>query len=305
MTRFTRLFVLLSFTLCSAINLLSQATASGVIEGTVLDNSQAVIVGAEISAVNKGTGARRTATTSANGTFRFDLMPAGNYTVQISKKGFASSSRDVELLVGRTASIDATLSPGSTNEIIEVQAAAPLLDVEKTSVSQQITPKEVEELPLVGRDAANLAYLAPGVKALNAPFSHLCFALCCGAQILEHSCEYAADSIEQAATFLREYLTFLPLPECYLVCLLLMQEKQPEPDMLAHLHVLSTLQALLDTPIALLRPEEALSDNKVEAFKKELVRLKLMDLWRLWIHDYAQRHPFTAKAWPCISEKCW
>ena len=166
MKKFTVL-LLLAFTLCSAINLLAQATASGVIEGTVLDNSQAVIVGAEVTASNKGTGAKRTATTSASGTFRFDLMPVGIYTVQVSKKGFASSSREVELLVGRTATIDAVLSPGSANEIIEVQAAAPLLDVEKTSVSQQITPKEVEELPLVGRDAANLAYLAPGVKATD------------------------------------------------------------------------------------------------------------------------------------------
>ena len=149
------------------MNLLSQATASGVIQGTVLDNSQAVIVGAEITATNTGTGAKRVVTTSATGDYRFDLLPAGKYSIQISKKGFGTSSQSVELLVGQTNTVNATLNPGSANEVIEVQASAPLLDVQKTSVSQVITPKEVEDLPLAGRDAANLAYLAPGVKATD------------------------------------------------------------------------------------------------------------------------------------------
>ncbi len=167
MKKVTQVFVLLAFTLFSAMNVLSQATASGVIQGTVLDNSQAVIVGAEITATNMGNGAKRVITTSATGDYRFDLLPAGKYTVQISKKGFGTSSQTVELLVGQTNTVNATLAPGSANEVIEVQASAPLLDVQKTSVSQVITPKEVEDLPLAGRDAANLAYLAPGVKATD------------------------------------------------------------------------------------------------------------------------------------------
>src|SRR5205823_7944739 len=55
----------------------------------------------------------------------------------------------------------------ATSEIIEVTSEAPLIDQLKTSVSQTITPTEVEELPMVGRDVANLAYLAPGVKATD------------------------------------------------------------------------------------------------------------------------------------------
>jgi hypothetical protein len=51
--------------------------------------------------------------------------------------------------------------------VIEVTDAAPLVDMTKTSVSQDITPREVQELPMVGRDVANLAYLAPGVKAAD------------------------------------------------------------------------------------------------------------------------------------------
>src|SRR5205823_10620865 len=52
-------------------------------------------------------------------------------------------------------------------ETVEVTGAAPLVDQTKTDVSQSITPSEVEQLPLIGRDVANLAYLAPGVKAAD------------------------------------------------------------------------------------------------------------------------------------------
>ena len=144
-----------------------QATASGTVEGTVLDKSQSSISGAEVVITGKATGATRTATTSDVGTFRFDLLSAGFYTVKVSKSGFATVVETLELLVGQTSIANFTLNPGSVSETIEVSEEAPLLDTTKTSVSQDITPKEVQELPMVGRDVANLAYLAPGVKATD------------------------------------------------------------------------------------------------------------------------------------------
>ena len=144
-----------------------QATASGTIQGTVLDKSESLITGAQVVITSKATGATRTASTSGEGTYRFDLLSAGLYTVKVSKEGFSTVSETVELLVGQTATANITLNPGSISETIEVTEQAPLLDVAKTSVSQQITPSEVQELPLLGRDVANLAYLAPGVKATD------------------------------------------------------------------------------------------------------------------------------------------
>jgi hypothetical protein len=144
-----------------------QATASGTVEGTVLDKSQSSISGAEVVITGKATGATRAATTSDVGTFRFDLLSAGFYTVKVSKNGFATVVETLELLVGQTSIANFTLNPGSVSETIEVSEEAPLLDTTKTSVSQDITPKEVQELPMVGRDVANLAYLAPGVKATD------------------------------------------------------------------------------------------------------------------------------------------
>jgi hypothetical protein len=162
------------FSLIAALALLTasssafgQATASGTIQGTVLDKSDSLITGAQVVITSKATGATRTAVTSGEGTYRFDLLSAGFYVVRVSKDGFSAVSQTVELLVGQTATANITLNPGAISETIEVTEQAPLLDVAKTSVSTEITPKEVEELPMVGRDVANLAYLAPGTKATD------------------------------------------------------------------------------------------------------------------------------------------
>lgn len=145
----------------------AQATASGTIQGTVTDHSGAVVVGVQVIAKNKGTDLARTVSTSDTGYYRFDLLPAGVYTINIAKTGFSTVLETVELMVGQVATVNAELKTGSMSETIEVTSESPIIDQAKTSVSQNITPSEVEELPMVGRDVANLAYLAPGVKATD------------------------------------------------------------------------------------------------------------------------------------------
>ena len=152
---------------CSAGIAFAQATASGTITGTVLDQSQAVIGGADVTIINKATGDRRTMQSNPLGNYRFDLLSAGTYSVRVTRQGFAALVQEVDLMVGATVTANATLTPGSMTEVVEVTAAAPLVDLDKSGVSQNITPTEVEDLPMVGRDVANLAYLAPGVKAAD------------------------------------------------------------------------------------------------------------------------------------------
>ena len=116
---------------------------------------------------NLANGSTRTTTTNEAGTYRFELLSAGNYTAKISAKGFSTVDVKIELLVGQTATGNATLTPGAASQTIQVSAENPIVDLNKTSVSTDITPSEVENLPMVGRDVANLAYLAPGVKAAD------------------------------------------------------------------------------------------------------------------------------------------
>src|SRR6266852_4865352 len=148
-------------------NAFAQATASGTIQGTVTDQTSAVVSGAQVEAKNKATGVVRTAISNDTGVYQFELLPVGTYTVKVTKTGFADVVQTIEILIGQTATVNVELKTGSVSEIIEVTSEAPLLDQAKTSVSQNITPTQVEELPIVGRDVANLAYLAPGIKATD------------------------------------------------------------------------------------------------------------------------------------------
>ncbi len=146
----------------------AQVTASSSIQGTVTDKSGAAIVGAEVTVTSAATGVSRSMKTGADGSYRFDPLSVGVYSLSVSMTGFDKARAErVQTLVGSTTSQNFTLNVGSATETVEVSAEAPLVDALKTDVSQNITPKEVQDLPLIGRDVANLAYLTPGVKAAD------------------------------------------------------------------------------------------------------------------------------------------
>jgi hypothetical protein len=155
--------------LLSSASLFGQATASSSLQGTIMDKSQAVIGNkAEITLTSKETGAVRTTKTNDSGEYHFESLSAGVYTVKVSAQGFSSAeAKNLEILIGRTATQNFTLQPGGVSETVEVTAAAPLVDQSKTDVSTNITPEQITDLPLIGRDIADLAYLAPGVKAAD------------------------------------------------------------------------------------------------------------------------------------------
>lgn len=160
--------ILLAALLLVSSMLFAQATATATLEGTVVDKSQAVVGGAEVSLTNKATGEVRTTKSNAAGEYRFELIPAGTYTIKTTAQGFSAAlAKDVEVQIGRTTTQNFTLAPGAVSETVEVTAAAPLVDQAKTDVSVNITPQQIQDLPLIGRDIADLAFLAPGVKAAD------------------------------------------------------------------------------------------------------------------------------------------
>src|ERR1700733_1708395 len=152
----------------SAPVLYAQATASGTIAGTITDSSSAAIVGATVTATNIETNAQRVTKTGAAGEYRFDLLPVGHYSIHVQAPGFeVGEIKDVDLLVGTTTAANVPLKPGSSAETVQVTAGNQLVDTEKTDVSTAVTPKQIQDLPLNGRDFANLAILAPGVKQVD------------------------------------------------------------------------------------------------------------------------------------------
>jgi outer membrane receptor protein involved in Fe transport len=165
--RWLLIALMASLMLLTCVAMWGQATANATLQGTVTDKSQAVIKSAEVTITNKDTGATRTVTTNDTGEYRFDGLP-GIYSIKAKAAGFSVAEvKQVEISVGRTTTQNFTLSPGGVTETVEVTAAAPLVDQTKTDVSANITPQQITDLPLIGRDIADLAYLAPGVKAAD------------------------------------------------------------------------------------------------------------------------------------------
>ena len=121
-------------------NAFGQATASATIQGTITDKSGAVVSGAEVVAKNKATDITRTTSSDETGSYRFELLPAGTYTVTVTKTGFGPVAQTIEILVGQTATVNAELNPGAESELIEVTSEAPVVDLAKTDVRQNITP---------------------------------------------------------------------------------------------------------------------------------------------------------------------
>lgn len=164
----TALFLCL-LSLSTASNAFAQLTATGTVEGLVTDVSGAGVPNATVKIVSTTSGSSREVKTGSEGLFRFELLQAGIYNLTIEAAGFARvEGKNLEVAVSRTSTFNSTLTPKSQSEVITVNAeSAPLLDVVKTDVSIAFGPKEVQALPLNGRDFATLAFLAPGAKPVN------------------------------------------------------------------------------------------------------------------------------------------
>ncbi|MBY0503629.1 MAG: TonB-dependent receptor [Bryobacteraceae bacterium] len=159
-------FLLVAFSLAT---LSAQSTATGTIEGVVLDATGAVVPNANVKLNSAARGGQREVKTADTGNYRFDQVTSGIYTVTIEAAGFARVElKNVEVSVNRVSSYTTKLEARSQAETVTVNAeSAPLLDVVKTDVSLSVSPKEVQALPTNGRDFANLAILAPGAKLVN------------------------------------------------------------------------------------------------------------------------------------------
>lgn len=138
----------------------------GEISGLVTDSTDAVIAGAQVTAVNSQTNLIRTTTTNADGNYTLPSIPPGVYQVRVQKEGFRAEVRtSIELQVQQTARIDFKLTPGSVDEKIDVTASAPLLDTENATVGTVIENKRIVDLPLNGRSFISLISLSPNVTA--------------------------------------------------------------------------------------------------------------------------------------------
>jgi len=154
--------VILIVGLCLSAGLASGQTFAA-ITGEVRDQTGAVVPNARITATNVATNVSRSTATNAAGIYSFpDLIPA-TYQITVSATGFQTATSTVEIQVQQTARVDFILTLGQASQTVEVSALAASLTTENATVGTVIAEKNINDLPLNGRNFLQLVALAPNV----------------------------------------------------------------------------------------------------------------------------------------------
>ncbi len=135
------------------------------ISGKVTDASAAVLPGVTVTVTSTTTGAARTAVSDAGGAFTVTNLGPGTYTVLFSLDGFSPAELSVTLGVGDTKPANAALGIASVSETVNVSAEARVIDIQGAKIGVNVTPEEVQNLPVNGRNFANLMTLATGATS--------------------------------------------------------------------------------------------------------------------------------------------
>jgi len=139
--------------------------STGDVVGNVKDSSGGIIAGAKVTLTQIDRQDVRTGTTNGSGDFVFSLLPSGSYSLMIDAPGFGRYEiKSFVVSAGDRRRMDATLSIAGNQQQIDVTASAPILDADSSNLSTQVDQRQVEDLPLNGRNFVQLAQLAAGAN---------------------------------------------------------------------------------------------------------------------------------------------
>ena len=160
--------VLLLFVLCvcGVSQVLCQTAGTGALTGTVKDPSGAVVPNATVTATSVDTGQVRKTMTGADGTYKFSLLPPGNYRVRIEAGGF----RPVEIpsatvTVTETAVLDRALEVGAQTQSVTVEGEVEAIQTASSAMGTVVNTQTVVALPLSTRNYTNLLAMSAGANA--------------------------------------------------------------------------------------------------------------------------------------------
>ncbi|MDX6442936.1 MAG: hypothetical protein QOH71_10 [Blastocatellia bacterium] len=142
----------------------AQQAATASLTGRVFDPNGAVVPGAQVTATQTTTNLKRETTTNNEGLYVLAGLPPGEYELRIQANGFSTktSSSAISLQVGQSKTVDGTLEVGSLSGSVDLVGEIPLIDANPSAVDGVISKREVESLPLNGRNFLELALLIPG-----------------------------------------------------------------------------------------------------------------------------------------------
>ncbi len=139
------------------------------IAGTTTDPSGGAIVGAKVEATNVGTNATQSTVTDAAGRYNLPGLAVGTYNVQASNAGFKVVVHSgVVLAIGGTVVVDFSLPVGQITQTVNVESDVSRVETTSSEVSTLISPQQMRDLPLNGRNFEQLLTLAPGVSTVAA-----------------------------------------------------------------------------------------------------------------------------------------
>lgn len=162
-----RLFMALFVTLAATTAFAQEPTGS--IEGTVADPQGAIVQNATVTVRNAATNFSRTATTGDSGHYRISQLPPGTYEVKVAGANFKTSVvSDVVVAVGQTLPLDIQLQVGGASETVTVVGGGEVqIDRTDNTVSGVVNTRQIQNLPLNGRNFLDLAQLQPGVERVE------------------------------------------------------------------------------------------------------------------------------------------
>ena len=159
--------VLLLAALAFAIAVPNAAYAQG-LSGTVSDETGAVLPGVTITATHVDTNTPTVAITDAGGQYNFAALRVGAHNVTADLPGFTVVTlENLTVGVGQSLDLDFTLTVATLDETITVTAEAPLIDTQQSDLGGRVDQRQIEDLPVLGRNWMALAMLAPGSRATD------------------------------------------------------------------------------------------------------------------------------------------
>ena len=153
---------------CFAISLsvCRAQTSFGTIVGVIQDQSGRAVANAPVQVLNTATGVVSTVRTQSDGNYTAINLIPGLYVVSAEVSGFAKAvTSPTALVVNQTLRLDLVLRPGAVTQTIQVSAEGTLIDTDSSTISQEISSRQVSDLPLVSGNIIGLAILSPGVVA--------------------------------------------------------------------------------------------------------------------------------------------
>ena len=164
MNGFRRFLVAVAMLAVSFAGATAQTTTTGAVNGVIVDQSGAIVAGATVVLTKTTTDAKQTAKSSGSGSYRFDLLQPGEYTLLVDQPGFEKLATQVTVAASQVLGADLKLTVGSDTQTISVEASGSILQSENAIVATTLTETQMEEVPNSGNNLTYVGKLTPGMN---------------------------------------------------------------------------------------------------------------------------------------------